>query len=790
MSTAGAGECRPLASCTCTVGEVAALPLTTTPEGAVRLAFEAPAGLYQFSTVVDGQHFDWNELYVDLHLFGNTGQRTGPWDFHLLKNNTPCVPSYWVSLDGRRLGLWYCQRISLEDLAAKRFRGHLAFHVGQGGRHELEFTPYQAMAVSWLSALLERDPEDHLEPRSVDLSAWATECPAVAWADGAFWSDLKDRLATTHALYREPMQRAFRWLARKALGDAAETAPPRTWKLDQVPGKYHPHDILLLLALHHLDGRPDALAAALATVDEAIALPHWGNPREDGYGCDGDMGAAQMLRTLAWACHSLRDHLGDERRARLLARLQLQGQRFFDLALLHRDYWGGSVLQDHGKISLAAFATASITLLGTIPEAELWTAFAIPRFRRNLLAMPRDGAIPPSSYWNHHLYLDEPTFYRDTLLALTGEDIFDQAPFRPVIDYTLGVLREREHMTLVSPQGVIPFIGANAFFNRMASKHRDRRAAYLQELLLRTPEIAFYHGTQEHAYYHGALWGLLTYEPAVPPARRLARPPPLQYYEDSGLAHYRDCRNDVTLSVRCGPWCGYNAYRRAQGPCDRMEILQGTGHFILAVGGTPLLVSPDTGYSLRWTVRSCLLVDDQGPYGDSGYPMSIPSYLDRGAEIQFARWDETQARGWIRLNLGPAYPQELDIAAYTRDFILEEGRRIVCRDRIVASEPRRLAWLFQGLEANGIVVEGPRSCRFGQGPTVRIEAQPVGLELGCEVRKTEVVWSYASAGGFKPFVHARFESAAPVAAATVDFVITLPWPAGPSARGLAARRLP
>jgi hypothetical protein len=53
-----------------------------------------------------------------------------------------------------------------------------------------------------------------------------------------------------------------------------------------------------------------------------------------------------------------------------------------------------------------------------------------------------------------------------------------------------------------------------------------------------------------------------------------------------------------------------------------------------------------------------------------------------------------------------------------------------------------------------------------------------------------VVWSYASAGGFKPFVHARFESAAPVAAATVDFVITLPWPAGPSARGLAARRLP
>jgi hypothetical protein len=166
------------------------------------------------------------------------------------------------------------------------------------------------------------------------------------------------------------------------------------------------------------------------------------------------------------------------------------------------------------------------------------------------------------------------------------------------------------------------------------------------------------------------------------------------------------------------------------------------------------------------------LIDEQGPFGDVGYPMSIPSYRDRGAEIRFARWNEADASGWIRLDLGSAYPEELGLAVYTRDFLIEEGRRILCRDRVAASQPRRLAWLFHGTEANGVVVEGPLTCRFGQTPAVRLRAEPVGIELRCELRKTEVVWAYASAGGFRPFVHARFDATAPVAAATVDFQIT------------------
>ena len=39
-------------------------------------------------------------------------------------------------------------------------------------------------------------------------------------------------------------------------------------------------------------------------------------------------------------------------RAKLKAKLELQGDRFFHLTLLNRDYWGGSVMQDHGRIAI------------------------------------------------------------------------------------------------------------------------------------------------------------------------------------------------------------------------------------------------------------------------------------------------------------------------------------------------------------------------------------------------------------------------------------------------------
>ncbi len=134
-----------LPTCSSTIGELATLPITQTGER-LQLAFAAPPGLYQFSIVVDAGAFDWEELYVNLELFNNQGQRTGPWDFDITNNNVPLVPAYWVYLDGRKLGLWYCQRVSLEDMAEKRFRGNMAFYLAEAGEHEpaLRAVPFPA----------------------------------------------------------------------------------------------------------------------------------------------------------------------------------------------------------------------------------------------------------------------------------------------------------------------------------------------------------------------------------------------------------------------------------------------------------------------------------------------------------------------------------------------------------------------------------------------------------------------------------------------------------------------
>lgn len=738
---------------------IEAVPLRTI-EGGFGFEFRAAPGLYQFSVIADARGFDWEELYLTLNVYGNAGQRTGPWDFNLLDSNKPLVPAFWVELNGRRTGLWYFQRVSVADLAARRFRGRMAFHVPGAGPVALRFIPYREMTISWTSARLEPDPEDRLEPPPFPVAGAARSCPAAEWAAPAYWRQMRRRLETTHAVYAPPLRRAFDWLAARD-----ENRAP-----DDLAGQVPPDNrIQLLLADWRLNGSSAARDLALRSIDASLARLHWGNPRADGYGHDGDMGAARTMRSLAWARHAFAGELGAVRRARLLEKLALQGDRFFELALLNRDYWGGSLIQDHGWRSLFDFGTASLSLLGELPEARRWVSWIIPRLERGLDAMPRDGVIPPSSHYSLALYTDELTHYRDALLAAGGGDIFSRPHFRAIVDYLVTVAG-RPAGLLATADGLRPFIGGNAFLNRMAGRYGDGRAARLALMLLAKKRGGFYHASQENAYFLGALWGFLSHDPAVRPAARLPVPRRLTFFEDSGLAHYRDARTGLTLSVQCGPWCGHNARRRAPGPCDRLGGAPGAGHFLVALGTRPLLVTPDGGYRLHSGLRSCLLIDGRGQHDDIGYPMSIPSKEYRGEDIRSVRWDEKTGRGLIVLDLAPAYPRELGVASYTREFILTPGRRLVCRDHVVLDGPRRLSWLFQGRREDRVRIEKGLRARFGSDPALDLEPAPGAVPLTAGVHETGVVWSYASASGFKPFDHVRYDTREKTAVACLDFV--------------------
>jgi len=182
-----------------------------------------------------------------------------------------------------------------------------------------------------------------------------------------------------------------------------------------------------------------------------------------------------------------------------------------------------------------------------------------------------------------------------------------------------------------------------------------------------------------------------------------------------------------------------------------------------------VLCSPDGGYKLQTALRSCLLIDGQGQYGDIGYPMSIPSKQHRGEQVQAVRWDEAAQTGFVRLWLTPAYPEALGLTHYTRDVLIEP-ERIIVRDTVVLDEPRRLSWLFQGKDEFGVALEGLTGV-FGAERQARVTPQAVGLGFTAQIEKTPVVWSYASGSGFKPFVHVRYDGTEAVGRVVADFVI-------------------
>lgn len=675
--------------------------------------FKAGTGLYQMSLEFDAHRFDWESLYVNLTDYNNQGQRTGPWDFEL-KTARPLLPSYWIKLDGEKLGLWYPQRPSLSDIDAKRFRGRFAFWLRQDGEHTLEFEPYRPANVSWMSARLEHDPEDTLA-----TGLKPKHPPIRPWNESTFPNPLPP-------LYEKPVQTILKNLRTGGGGQ------------DMLPW---------LIAARYLDGNTSSVARANATIDAYVASPSWGRREADTYGYNGDIGGAMTLRNLALAAQLL----GPEGRDKLLKKLAVQGDAFLTQALLMRDYWGGSLLQDHGWRAMFDFGTAALHLWGVIPEADRWVAYIIPRLHRALAAAPPEGNIPGSSYFSPFLYTQNVMYYRDALLARTGEDILEQPALRRIPAYLATVYDEERRALFVGDNGdKMRVSGCQHLLAALAAKFRDGEAARLHRQFLEA-------GVEENI---SLLWGLLAYDPTVTetpaPAKPVRR---LTWFKDAGFAHFRDDVNDVALALRCGPWLGENAQRRATGPCDQMECRPGMGHFTLFLHGEPVLASPESGYRLTSQTSSCLLIDGRGQIGDAGYPMSIPSQPHTGAKIESANWDAT---GQIRLNLQPSYPAELGVRQYVREFRLESGRRLVCRDHIVLERPRRLSWLFQFRKATGATLE-PET-RIGS-----LRIHPTGLAVKAVIASTPVVFSYSSR--FTEFEHIRYDSTEPVQTTTVDFVM-------------------
>lgn len=730
-----------------TINGTSAIHFEPDADGWNSLRFDAPPGLYRFSIIADARDFDWERLYTC-----TDGQRTGPWDFDASNGNTPLLPAYWVRCDDNSIGLWSFQLPVLEDLEARVLRGRFLFHLSGSGTHKLSLKSYCSATILWRSADLVAEPDDQLLALPPRLRPAREAAPPVHWRDKAFWEGHRQKLQTTHAIYKNALAASLCW--------------PRD---DDRKFFYQlPH----LIAVYHLEKDDDALTSALAIIDQSIAKPHWNNPREDGFGHNGDMGAMARLKNLAFALHALGPRLGAERRGRLLEKLTLQGNRFFHNALLQADFWGGSLLQDHGWQSMFGFATACLYLFGEVPAAETWLSFALARVDRSINVMPRDGALPPATHMKLHNYLNEPTQLRDTLLAMGGPDLFDRGPFHQIVDFVCTVVRDDAPVMQIvgRSRDDAPLMGVNDFFNRIASKYNDGRAAWIQRRMLDAPAPDRDYLTVWRAFHHGNLWGFFTYDPAIEPTPPQRRSRSLVHFPDSGVVHFRDEDKDITVSLRLAPGNGHHSSSQCDCPCDMIdEALPGAGHFIVFHGRDELLTTPPWGYRAHSCLRSVMLINHRGQIGDVGYPMGVRMRNHPNISVSNVQWDAGDLSGIIRLDLTAAYPVSVGLRHYERQLHICSDGNIICCDEVVLTKPAMLVWLFQSRQPLGPRVEKDGRCRIGRDHSLTIEPSSPDALLLQTAALTDVVWSYASETGFAPYTRVRYETAQSVESIKVGF---------------------
>jgi hypothetical protein len=706
--------------------------------GRLRWSGALPRGIYRIDALFNAARFDWEKLYLPMNDFGNAGQRTGPWDFDF-NGARPLLPAWWFALNGERIGLAICPRPSPSQLQSRRLDLRLCFEVAAAGETVIELEPYNDFDLDVLHFQL--SPEEDDVPRAVALQPEPNF--ARVQAEGGVLEAWQEKLETSHAHYEPLIQSALSFAKAEP---NSEVLPLLAWA-----------------ARARGDGQ--AKAKALALLRELIAREHWGNLLPDGYGHDGDMGAAAIIEPLSFVLQWWREELEKEGLFEpLRAKLLLQMRRFYRLILLTNGYWGGSLLQDHGHRSVSRFGVAAINLLDESEEAIKWLEFAYQRMARVLAALPPDGAIPFSSYHKIHLYMDDMTTWCDALFHATDNDIFADALFPKIVSFVSNRLQEsRCEVLCASPRGDRKDFDAGwGFLSAIATKHRDvsaaRLAAILRERYRQMPMPLRPASTLLAALDHDTLVESQPLQPENFDVRL-----------ESGHAFYRLPEREIAVAMRCPPPGGSTqAARHMRNPCDLALDCPLAGHFTVSIGDHTLLLTAEGGYRMRSSLGCVLLVDGKGGYGDEDYAMGVPGLPFRGEAIVATRFDAEKREAYVRLNLAPAYRRENQLLRYHREFFLNPNG-LLCRDTVVSAAPHEYSWHFQTYARRSIEPLEKCAFRISDGAAaLTLRGSCAEGELQTRVAPTEVVWSYQNENNDEEFCHIEY-SIAGHAAITAEF---------------------
>lgn len=691
------------------------------------------SGLFRVSCILDAQNFDWDRLWFPMEKYNNKGQITGPWDFDFDRIE-PTVPAWWLTINGRRVGLVACARPTPANIAKKRMTLGFCFHMPEAGQADISLEPFNDVSgISPLEIKVEPEPYDSLE--------------AVAFTQ------------------KEPMAAAMRatghWQAcaqkAHAMGQETESLVKRCIDIAVNSPKQSP--MATTLALGYLGfKRDDAKAAMLEMVRHFLSLEHWGNPAPAGYGHNSDMGVAEILQSLAMAYHSFLPELEAAGLAEpLLKKLELQMARFFDGIMCWADYWGGSLAQDHGHRSLSCFGVASIHMLDLLPNAPMYASFVVHRMNQALALILPDGGIPFSSYTKIHLYLDDMSIWRDVLLHATGQEVYETPGIEETVSFVISRLdaKTSEVMSANARGDRLNYYAGWGFLAAMAERNVPGAQALVQQLIKVTATKKTPAG--KPCATIGWMLSHLPLTKADDPTRKLPAPAIWDVRPVQGQMSYRP--QDQTLVCVQLP-AKLPAIHHLHNPCDRIMSMPCDGHFTFHQAGLCLLQTGEGGYQMRSDLSNVLLIDGKGGWEDQKFAMGIPGITLRDTAMTAQRYDPVTQQGYIRLNLGAMHDRDLGVVRYTRELFFAPNQ-LRCQDVVTLQEPHHLSWHFQCYSSRLIQQINPDSWRISHGPAqvaIKVHATQT-LQAG--VHPTEIVWAYANENGDNPFHHLRLETTKP-----------------------------